>query len=747
MRGIFWFLLVAFGVWNGVVVAEFRQIKPSEISSGWRCGAPRLTQEWVKSRLQELKQHQPQKYQQLLSLDEQMQVFNANHVEQQKFWAYDFKKDDFYQVTATLRKTGDLTQIWVEDDSWDKGYVTQAEVDSIFYALEIRTPASSINPQLGIVRIDTMLFGQPPNKDGDGIIDFLVLDIRDNYDPQNNKNQFIAGYFSPWDQSNKSTSNRRDLLYLDSYPGIFFQNQHRTETVLATTAHELQHLIHYHYDTDEETWVNEGLSELASLDCGFGLDFPDAYLKDTNQGLTDWSNTLADYARVSLWTLYVAEQLGIRFIHNLTQAPENGITGYQSTLLRMGIHRSFDELFTDWILANLINNYAQYPPYGYQNIEARNLQAGFFQQFNQYPAKAQLDLKRYAGVYFRFRGADTLSLNFSSLPSQAYWVRLQPHQLDIQEIPSHFFQDPQFNASDRFVLVLVNTSLSQRVDFQAYAPFSIDIEEVAYDDGKLDFGLLTDGIAANKFVVKKANFRLTGIKFYVVNSPTSFRIHVYDEGNWGFPGVDLIAPVDTTIHLQRSWFEWDLSQPLEFQKDQAFFIGLEVTGDQEAIAYDHQSNGARFSYLFSGNSWHNLSDFQISDGTRLSGYWMIRAILEDGLVPSGSFTPEDTTLAPLAFSQKNAMVLVPTRDPVLPLSLVVNKAGKVEIRIFNVLGQQVATFHRELPSSGKFNLFWEARSLTGNLLPAGMYFYRAIFHPSDGSPVLRTPFQRILILK
>ena len=58
---------------------------------------------------------------------------------------------------------------------------------------------------------------------------------------------------------------------------------------LAVLAHEFQHMIHWHLDRNEETWMNEGFSEVATLlndyDVG-GFDF--AYARNPDQTLTYW---------------------------------------------------------------------------------------------------------------------------------------------------------------------------------------------------------------------------------------------------------------------------------------------------------------------------------------------------------------------------------------------------------------------------------------------------------------------------
>ena len=729
---------------------DFVPALPSTTGPIGVCGLPVLPAN-TEHQLRTLDKPHSTRFQKLLQQEQSMALFNAINTTQQKFWAYDMKKKEFYEVTATLRKAGNLTNIWVEDDSWDKGYVTQVEVDAIYQALEVRSGNRSLNPDLGIVAIDTLLFGQPPNKDGDGIIDFLILDIRDEFDPDNKNYQFIAGYFHPWDQTDNATSNKRDLLYLDAYPGIYFNDQRSTDKVLSTTAHELQHLIHYHYDADEETWVNEGLSELAGIYCGYGLDFPYFYLKDTNKGLMNWSGEIADYARVSLWTLYIAEQFGIPFIRTLVQDKANGKKGYENTLLRLGLDEyTFDEIFKNWALALYVNDRDLDPRYGYMHDLARGLRAEFRETIIQYPYQTQFAIQNYAPVYFRFRGADTLQIDFRGAPPEGYWIHRNNSQLTMDPLRFNRLEIAGFNPDDEFVLLLTNTDVMQEVSFQAFAPYSIELIELKYDDGELDFGLTTDGIGANRFITPENEMKLRQIRFYNLQAENQYRIYVYDEGVGGIPGRQLMPSIDTLIVASRNWVEITLDPPLTFDRQNTpFFVGFQVTTPDRSLAYDHQDGSGGASYLNPGSRWHRLSEFPTSDGTNLTGYWMIRAVLEGGLKPSGEPSDFDTTLVAFKITLSPASPYNsynPTENG-LQFQVELNSPGEVELTLFNILGQRIAQIKSHFTTRGRYIIFWDGTNQWGNIVPSGMYFYRATFRNRDNGQRVASTTGKVILLK
>ena len=58
-----------------------------------------------------------------------------------------------------------------------------------------------------------------------------------------------------------------------------------------TLAHEFQHMIHWANDRNEDSWVNEGMSELASYLNGFDPGGADAaYMQKPDTQLTTWSD-------------------------------------------------------------------------------------------------------------------------------------------------------------------------------------------------------------------------------------------------------------------------------------------------------------------------------------------------------------------------------------------------------------------------------------------------------------------------
>ena len=89
----------------------------------------------------------------------------------------------------------------------------------------------------------------------------LLLDIKDGYTA--GSDSYVAGYFSAINFYNIPNSNLKDMIYIDTYPGL-----ESADRVYATLAHELQHLINFVTSNLlgrglTDTWIDEGLSAQA----------------------------------------------------------------------------------------------------------------------------------------------------------------------------------------------------------------------------------------------------------------------------------------------------------------------------------------------------------------------------------------------------------------------------------------------------------------------------------------------------
>lgn len=232
-------------------------------------------------------------------------------------------------VEAVLGVKSSTINIWVQKSAFDtlSGTKTWGEIKDAFEeALLNSTPTHSVHPKKGVLEILNQYVGDFPNVDGDHILDVVLLDIQDRFDETGS---YVAGFFDPVNLYEFEYSNRRDLIYIDLYPTILFKGQVHVERAVSTFAHESQHLIHAGYEGEEPelVFVNEGFSEAVEILCGFEPRSAKEFRAHPLRGLLQWDyeNPLADYARASLWTHYLLEQIGPSNLKKLVQNKAIGI--------------------------------------------------------------------------------------------------------------------------------------------------------------------------------------------------------------------------------------------------------------------------------------------------------------------------------------------------------------------------------------------------------------------------------------
>jgi hypothetical protein len=194
----------------------------------------------------------------------------------------------------------------------------------------------------------------------------LVSNVRDEayYDPT--YPNYIAGFYSPTYEQYFD----RNIITIDSHdwanrigPGVA-----RPYLYEGIIAHEMQHLIHDDADSDEEAFVNEGLSDFVIPLCGYGgmSSHMSDLIRYPENSLVAWEDqggreVLADYGIAYMWTLFLYEKFGTTFIKKLFNEQKNGISGINSALQACGTTRCFADLYHDFSVALLIdwsmNNY------------------------------------------------------------------------------------------------------------------------------------------------------------------------------------------------------------------------------------------------------------------------------------------------------------------------------------------------------------------------------------------------------
>ncbi|MBN1580314.1 MAG: immune inhibitor A [Anaerolineae bacterium] len=255
------------------------------------------------------------------------------------FWMGDEENQRYWQIDARLEIKTDHAYLYVSEET-------------TFDQDELRQAADLFESQ--IYPTNRQYFGTEwsPGIDNDTRVTILVTDQM----PPG-----IAGYFSSGDEypgTMKPRSNEREMIYVTS---SYLSN---TADFGQLLSHEFQHMIHWNQDLSESLWINEGLSLLAEEVNGYpsvlgGWQF----WRDPDIQLTNWSEDANDryrnYAASKLFLSYLGEQYGgYTILAKLAVDQADGIDSVNNLLQSEGYAVGFADVFSDWVLANLINDAA-----------------------------------------------------------------------------------------------------------------------------------------------------------------------------------------------------------------------------------------------------------------------------------------------------------------------------------------------------------------------------------------------------
>ncbi len=204
----------------------------------------------------------------------------------------------------------------------------------------------------------TSAFGEPwtPGIDSDPRITVLNATIKG-----------AAGYFTSLDEyppQAVTDSAGREIVYISdaalAAPGAPYNS---------LLAHELQHLVHHNGDPNEESWVNEGLSQVAHEMAGGSTDGIASFLAEPDTQLNFWPSigeSNIHYAESELFFDYLLDHYGGRQnARALVDEPANGIAGVQAYL--DGFGATFDDVFADFVAADLLD--LPSGPYSHDNFD------------------------------------------------------------------------------------------------------------------------------------------------------------------------------------------------------------------------------------------------------------------------------------------------------------------------------------------------------------------------------------------
>jgi len=631
----------------------------------------------------------------------------------------DSQSQDFIQAGFTKVLVTTKIVFYVETTEWESSRVTDTTIENLRAAMLDRTPQGSINPDQGIYENEVNLFGPPPDIDNNGKIFILLMNVRDNYDSTSG-GEYVAGYFDPMDQTGRS-GNHSDILYIDTYPGL--QSSNFTHT-MTTAAHELQHLIHWGADKEEAVWVNEGMSEVTAHLFNYpGRNFS-YFLSNPTRTLTAFDQSVADYAKVGLWTLYLYSHYGSSLLTDIVRDPLHGITGLNDVFASNGLP-DFDEMFSRWVVANIGTNYlpdvSSTAEYHYPDFSIPGLEAAL--TLSQFPAtqKSAL-LKRYSASYIRFIGGTDLVPQFfppSGIPMDATLLLS-----DGETYQTRSWQNVSLGGNYDFTNYqsygngwLVFTAKSTASSSGNYA-ITVDgvsteiVETLNYGSGNFSFFIPPGGgTVATDFDLPSVSTKVHQAEVYLSdNSGVTLSVRETQESQSVLAEKRFTNPAS-------GWLSWSLDS-LDMTLGNLFF---QVQSDSNAIGFDTTDASTGNSYYKGPHSttYQPITDFNLQGGYTTNGNWMMRLLIS---YPGTPPTP-DTTGKIQIVDWRNPWYMSNSTTSDVLFSFLLPERGTPEVHIYNILGQRVAS-PTSYPQSEKLQtVSWDATNANGVRVSSGVYFF------------------------
>jgi hypothetical protein len=311
--------------------------------------------------------------------------------EKQTFWLHNVNANAFFTATATLQHETPHAYWWIEESY----QVPQRDLER-----------SARNFEYDTYPTNRRFFGSEwhPGIDADPHIYIFLGNVPG-----------VGGYFSSPDEypvQVRPRSNEHEMFYVNldnAMPGDDYFD--------GILAHEFQHMIHWAMDRDEDTWVNEGLSELAGQINNYDIGGSDLlYTAKPDTQLTAWPDleeSGPNYGASYLFLAYFLEQFGEQAVQQLVTEQANGIAGFNAVLGEIDPEqRQFRDLFTDWVIANYLDDTTlEQRRYGYTALQID--QPTHADHHTTYPIQEAATVHQYAADYILLEGDGQLTIEFS----------------------------------------------------------------------------------------------------------------------------------------------------------------------------------------------------------------------------------------------------------------------------------------------------------------------------------------------
>ncbi len=259
------------------------------------------------------------------------------------FWVLNQETDEISNKTAYLRMITPHAYFWIEKSR-------------VYNSQDLQSLARTFEDQIYPMTKDFFGSEWNPGVDNDEHIFILYTDgVGDG----------IAGMFSSDDSLQQTVniySNEHEMFYLSG------TQQLSDPYTYGVLAHEFNHMILWNQDLNEDTWIAEGLADLASFLNGYDAGgFDQLFAANPDLQMNIWPEDAdaqdAHYGSSFLYIAYLYSRFGEKAIQELMKAPANGLDGVDEVNSMLGLFDpemdfplTAEKIFGDWAVANYLND-------------------------------------------------------------------------------------------------------------------------------------------------------------------------------------------------------------------------------------------------------------------------------------------------------------------------------------------------------------------------------------------------------
>ncbi|WP_312470247.1 choice-of-anchor J domain-containing protein [Neobacillus sp.] len=338
----------------------------------------------------------------------------------------------------TLKGVGTYGEVWVANNlAYPTGDPRNAAGVSVVTNQQVNYLLNQFDTKM--YEQEVAFFGAPAERKGDhaakslgdlyrdesGRVVILIDNIKDASYYDANYPSYIAGYFS----STISDLTDRNVMTIDSFDWLNRTGPTAAKPFLyeGTFAHEFQHLLHHDSDGAEENFINEGLSDFAQYQVGYGhsKSHVDFFMNNLKNSLTQWGDQsdlqiLGDYGAAYLFQLYLYEQFGKEFIQKEFKNQLQGINSINAVLKEMGSKKDFNAVYQDFMIALMLDGKYQgdNKTYNFNSIDLNpNIEAA--SKLDSFAPAWGTDVKMITPDkkidHLNFKGLDFLGTNWKTV--------------------------------------------------------------------------------------------------------------------------------------------------------------------------------------------------------------------------------------------------------------------------------------------------------------------------------------------